>query len=368
MYRIKEYLLQAETSCYAKENNSAGYRFDCGIGENPFGIPESVREKWAGIDPGMLAHYPESTEILASIIHYLSLPGDIGKEHLALGDGTIELVCKASRMFVREKSPVLGYVPQFSAVVDDFHNQGAAYTAYRLQEGENYRFSRDAFLEMAGQREYDLIYIDNPNNPTGQIIAPHDIEEIVSFCERRNTAVFVDEAYGDYVDSDQSAVQLIPRYRNLLVFRSFSKGLGLAGLRGGYLVSSPDMIQCYKKLSSPYSFNTPARLMASIAMQDDGFMERCRNRVFQHKKQLRENLDQFRMAETGLEVPISLLYVEDRDCDLQEYLHGFGIHTISGKRFPGLGKNCVRMNLHIDFEALLDTLVQADRKWRPSHA
>jgi histidinol-phosphate aminotransferase len=367
MYNMKEHLLQAETSCYAKGNSSNGCRFDCGIGENPFGIPESVREAWAAMDPGMLAHYPESMEIAEDIVQYLSAQDEITEENLALGDGTVELIFKASRMFVGEKSPVLGYVPQFSAVVDDFGNQGAEYSAYRLRQENNFRFLPDEFLNMADGGTYDLVYIDNPNNPTGQIIAPHAIEQIVSFFEERGTAILVDEAYGDYRDAGQSAVHLVPRCRNLLVFRSFSKGLGLAGLRGGYLISSPDMIRCYKKLSSPYGFNAPARLLASAALRDSGFLKRCRSTVFRYKNLMKENLRNFRIAETAPEVPISLLYVDDPDCDLQEYLHGFGIHTISGKKLPSLGKNSVRMNLHSDVEELLAVLIQADRKWRPSY-
>lgn len=366
MFKIKEYLLRTETACYAKDNAQAAYRFNCGLGENPFGMPESVQKAWPEIDPATLSGYSESWEILDDLIAYLSSRGKVTREHLALGNGSVDLLFRASRMFIRERGSVLGYLPQFTAFIDDIANQGAVYKACNLRKEKNYCFFSSDFLSLAEKEEYDLIYIDNPNNPTGQVIPLSDIERIVSFGEKHNTAVCVDEAYGEYMDKENSAVSLVPRFRNLLVFKSFSKGFGLAGLRGGYLVSDPEIVRCYNMLSSPYDFNGPARIMASAVLRDPASLICIRTIVPDNKKKIVESLEQFKIAETDPEVPIFLLYVEDPACDLQEYLHGYGIHTISGKSFPGLGKNFVRMNLPRNFEELLEVLVQADRNWRPA--
>lgn len=365
MFKIKEYLLQEEASDYAKAGDKALYRFNCSLGENPFGMSESVRQAWPLMDPAELSGYPESRVLLDDLISYLPTGGELSREHLTLGNGSVDLLFMASRMFTREGGSVLGYFPQFTAFVNDVENQGALYKACSLKKEHNYRFSPEDLLAFAKEDDYDLIYIDNPNNPSGQVIPLLDIEQIVSYGEQHNTAVFVDEAYGDYMDKDNSAVTLVPRFSNLLVFRSFSKGFGLAGLRGGYLVSDPEIIRCYTRLSSPYDFNGPARVLASVALRDTEFLEHCRAAVSYNKKRLMESLSRFRIAETSTHIPISLLYVEDPACDLQEYLHSYQIHTISGKNFPGLGKNFVRMNLHRDFDKLLEVLIQADENWRP---
>ena len=82
----------------------------------------------------------------------------------------------------------------------------------------------------------NVIYLDNPNNPTGKIIPLEEIEEVVKKAAELDIAVIVDEVYGDFMSKENSSISLINQYDNLLIVRSFSKGFGLAGLRIGYVI------------------------------------------------------------------------------------------------------------------------------------
>ena len=96
-----------------------------------------------------------------------------------------------------------------------------------------------------------MLYIDNPNNPLGRAFEPAQVEHLAAICDRTGTALLVDEAFGDYLDDAASAIHLVPRYRNLIVVRSFSKALGLAGERIGYMFLSAELARVYREIDVP---------------------------------------------------------------------------------------------------------------------
>ena len=83
----------------------------------------------------------------------------------------------------------------------------------------------------------NLIYIDTPNNPTGQILDKKDAIKLLEYTRNLGIGVIIDEAYGDYLSKEHSCIDLVDKYENLIVIRTFSKGLGLAGIRAGYIIS-----------------------------------------------------------------------------------------------------------------------------------
>ena len=73
------------------------------------------------------------------------------------------------------------------------------------------------------------MYIDNPNNPTGQVLSNEELGRILSRCEELSVYAIVDEAYADFIPREESAVMLGPKYNHMISVRTFSKGFGLAG-------------------------------------------------------------------------------------------------------------------------------------------
>jgi histidinol-phosphate aminotransferase len=137
-----------------------------------------------------------------------------------------------------------------------------------------------------------LIVICNPNNPTGTLVDPIKVK---SFCEQvsKKVTVFADEAYLEFLEPDNqfSLIDLVKKDANVIVCRTFSKIYGLAGLRLGYLVARPDIIQKIEKYSGDFPMSQTAIAAAMASLDDDAFMQMCRHKNAESRNVLTNYLD-----------------------------------------------------------------------------
>jgi len=131
-------------------------------------------------------------------------------------------------------------------------------------------------MEKAVNADTKLVYICNPNNPTGTIV---DAEKLKAFCERvsKRVTVFVDEAYIDYLPDPQGTTLIsgVKKGQNIIVARTFSKLYGMAGIRMGYVVAQPDMIATLNNYAAAGLFllSAPALNAALASYQDKPYMQ-----------------------------------------------------------------------------------------------
>ena len=127
-----------------------------------------------------------------------------------------------------------------------------------------------------------LIYIANPNNPTGNFLTSQEIEDFLAEVPQ-NVIVVLDEAYTEFTRSEErvDSFSLLKKYSNLIVSRSLSKAYGLAGLRIGYAVSNPEIADLLNRVRQPFNCNSLALTAAVAVMNDDEFVEKVaeNNRV-----------------------------------------------------------------------------------------
>ena len=135
-----------------------------------------------------------------------------------------------------------------------------------------YGHDLDAMLLLLSGRTR-VVFIANPNNPTGTWCAH---EELKRFMDRvpRSVVVVVDQAYAEYAEHCPDAVPWLGTYPNLVVTRTFSKAFGLAGLRIGYALSSPDIAALLNRIRQPFNVNAPAQHAALAALEDKKHLER----------------------------------------------------------------------------------------------
>jgi histidinol-phosphate aminotransferase len=277
---------------------------------------------------------------------------EIGQIQIASGASAV--LERLNKMFVGPGSKVLGYSPQFTEYITEVEVCGGKYQAVVLNPEEDFKFYVERLLARIGE-EYCLIYIDNPNNPTGQVIDLKEIEKVIQQAKTKDVTVVIDEAYGDYIGRESSAVNLINKYNNLVVVRSFSKGFGLAGLRVGYGVFSPELSRYYQKINLPFSVSSVGCYLAREALLDQKFIHDCRVAVQREKRRLIQELrgKGYLTSETFESCPIFVLGCKDRDTNLRKELQDKGILTVAGTDFRNLGSNYVRVNIPARAEEFL---------------
>jgi len=211
----------------------------------------------------------------------------------------------------------------------------------------------------------DLVFLENPNNPTGQTLADGETAEIIKEAERMGAAVIVDEAYGDYMDLSRSAVRHVGRHKNLFVTRSLSKGYGMAGIRFGYSAADPYATTQLKKIITPFNCNAHARRLAEEIFRIGDYRQALIERTREKKKILLDFLAEnpvIRSAHTDENTPVMLLYTENRAINLHGALREAGIASVSGRSFDGLGQNAVRIMIPEDTALLIKLLREVVKK------
>lgn len=334
MIKIKKSVISTEKKTYAHEEASA-ITIDCSDGINDILRPSACAPE--------LAEYPCGLALQKEICHWWRNEADLSPTGVLLGNGSQQLLYLVNKLLVGPGSRVLGYTPQYSSYCSDVLFCGGQYRGAKT--GDNYCFDARGLLRELSSDD-TLVYLDNPNNPTGQVIPMEQLEAIVQAAEKKSVCVFVDEAYGDYMPRTASAITLVNKYNNLIVTRSFSKAFGLAGLRLGYLVARPYVIRQMKKLTTPYDGSVPARKLAQEVLQDEAFLPQLRERVKQQKTiLLSQTFENLRIAHTDICVPILLLQHKRPDFELAEAFARAGLGIVSGRSFYGMGSNCVRLRV-----------------------
>lgn len=187
--------------------------------------------------------------------------------HIMLGAGSSELLDKVAYTYGQNKGEVVSPDLTFWALMDAAAAVGGAIK--RIPLTSEFAHDLDA-MEAAIDKHTSLVYICNPNNPTGTVTSTLALR---AFCERvsQKVPVFVDEAYVDFFDEPEkhSMIDLIHKGHNIIIARTFSKIYGMAGIRVGYLIAQPDTVKQIAKFGRDSIYmSTPSLLAAQAALGD----------------------------------------------------------------------------------------------------
>jgi histidinol-phosphate aminotransferase len=150
----------------------------------------------------------------------------------------------------------------------------------------DYQQDLEAMLEAVTPKTR-LIFIPNPNNPTGALISQRKIDSFMSRVPE-NVMVIFDEAYFEFLDDPPDTLRFVREARNVIVLRTFSKIHGLAGLRIGYAVARPDVIEVLHKTRQPFNVNSIAQAGALAALEDDAHLRETKRVVDSGRAYLQE--------------------------------------------------------------------------------
>jgi histidinol-phosphate aminotransferase len=211
----------------------------------------------------------------------------LSPEQILLGNGSNEIIELALKTFLKPGYEVISPVPSFLVYEKAVQAMGGKNILVPLK-----RFTID--LEAIRSRispRTQIIIVNNPNNPTGTIITTKEWERFLSGVPDR-ILILLDEAYIDFVEDPDcpNGLNYINTEKNLIVFRTFSKAYGLAGLRIGFGLARPELVDYINRVRQPFNVNSLAQAGALGALKDQTFYEKTRSLVRAGKKVIESGL------------------------------------------------------------------------------
>jgi histidinol-phosphate aminotransferase len=223
--------------------------------ENPYGPSPKVAERLAAYPHYHIYPDPAQRAIRDAIGEYVGAPS----EQIVLGTGSDEILNLAATLFLSPGDTLVNCPPTFGV----YEFLGEVHHARVLNIPRNEDFTLDLFaLEDALHSGAKLLYLASPNNPTGNVLPREQLLRILE----HPVAVVIDEAYAEF--AGQSAVDLVGEHGNLIVARTFSKWAGLAGLRAGYAVIPPELVETVWKVKVPYNVSVAAEQAILASLED----------------------------------------------------------------------------------------------------
>jgi histidinol-phosphate aminotransferase len=222
--------------------------------ENPYGPSPKVFEALAKAETLHIYPDPEQRKLREGLGRYVGFE----PEWVMGGAGSDELIDLLIRMFVPTGAAILNFPPTFSFY--PFLAGIANARSIDVLRKPDYTLDLPKALEAA--EDANLIIGTSPNNPTGTVMSREEIEALLA----TGKPVVVDEAYTEFAGG--SCVGMVREHANLIVLRTLSKWAGLAGLRVGYTIANPALIDTVLRIKQPYNINVAAEIATLASLQD----------------------------------------------------------------------------------------------------
>ena len=253
---------------------------------NPLGMPTSVKKAiLEGLDEAQ--KYPDITyfELKCAIGEF----ENINKENLILGNGAADVLFNVVRGINPKNALILA--PTFSEYEEATKAINGNIIYYKLKEENNFYIQED-ILDYINS-DLDLIFICNPNNPTGVITAKDLLVKILIKAKKNNAMVLIDESFLDFIEGDLSMISYINEYTNLIIIKSLTKFFALPGIRIGYgICGNIDLKEKIEKISPAWNINTFAEIATKTGLKNENYIKESINFIKKEKKYLYNELNE----------------------------------------------------------------------------
>lgn len=254
--------------------------------ENPYGPSQSARDAITGSET-IASRYPDAQD--THMVDAVAKHHNVSREQVLLGCGSTEILRCADFAFLAGGKNVIAAQPTFEAVLDFAKVMQS--NQIKLPLTADHRPDVKA-MSAAITPQTGLVYVCNPNNPTGTIATLDEMKILLDHAPL-DTVVLVDEAYFHFVEDGNygSVIDWIPKYPNLIVARTFSKVYGMAGMRLGYAISTPANIKAMEAFKLWSNANVAVLQAAMASLNDPDHVREQRNKNIATRRWLMNELD-----------------------------------------------------------------------------
>lgn len=238
---------------------------------NPLGASPRVMEAIRSVDP---SRYPddEALELRSALARGMG----VEPSWVIAGNGSVELIYHLAAAFLGAGDAAVVLGPTFGEYERACRVAGARVVEVRAREQDGFRLDVEEATRAIGEVRPRLAFLCNPNNPTGRLLGAGGVERLLEACE--DTLLVVDEAYLPFCDG---AIDLRPYLSSgrLVLLRSLTKDHGLAGVRLGYALAPPELLEGLRRVRPPWTVSALAQAAGLAALLDPGHLERARRVV-----------------------------------------------------------------------------------------
>ena len=231
---------------------------------------------------------PNPVEFKAEVAKYVGY--GVEEENIILGNGSIELIYAITEILPRGFNAVIP-VPSFSEYEKAALRVGGKPVFVQLPQ--NFALETDK-IKKAVTGDTKIMCICNPHSPSGTLYSKEDVLELADFCHKKNVIFSVDENYIEFADKGQETTLagMMKDYENFFVIRSVTKFYGMAGIRLGYGIASPNLVKKLENVRVPWSINSLASCATLAAFNDTDFIDNTKRTITKEREQLAKSLNE----------------------------------------------------------------------------
>ena len=253
---------------------------------NPMGMPPgAVRAAADALQQCTQYPDPLCRELRAALAAYEGIPA----EQIVCGNGAADLIFRIVAATHPRRALLLE--PTFAEYEQALRAMDCSIAYFPLQESEGFVLP-EAFLQQLTP-EINLLFLCNPNNPTGRTVSPALLQEIWKRCEEAGILLVVDECFNEFLEHpEQNTLKgVLKTGANSVILKAFTKSFAMPGLRLGYgLCGNGDLAERIFSCGQPWGVSIPAQAAGVAALQEQGYLERMRRLIQTERRWLSENL------------------------------------------------------------------------------
>lgn len=248
--------------------------------ECPYPPSPKIAEAIKSYNEDNLRLYPSF--VCPELKNALSAKYNVDCDQIFLGNGSDEVIALCFMTFFNSEKPIL-----FPDVTYSFYDVWCSLYNISFEKiplNDEFKFNKEDYFKENGG-----IVITNPNAPTGIYMELDELEEIIK--HNQDVIIIVDEAYIDF--GGKSAIEFINKYNNVVIVQTFSKSRALAGIRVGYAITSPvlvDALEAVKNSFNSYTLNSLSQVIGTAAALDNEYLDECCNKIINTRERLTKTL------------------------------------------------------------------------------
>lgn len=323
---------------------------------NPLGTPESVKN--AIIES--LSHINDYPQVgCAPLKETIAQYEGVEKSEVICGNGAAELIFSLCRALKPKKA--LLPAPTFAEYEQALTSVGCSCSHFFLKEEQNFSMD-DSFLKEIA-KEFNIIFLCNPNNPTGILTKREFLVKVLEKCREHSVFLVVDECFLDFVKEPESYTLkgVLKEYPNLFLLKAFTKRYAMAGVRLGYgLTANRELLEKMESVTQPWNVSSLAQAAGLAALKEREYVKQGRETVFREQEFLKKE-----MKALGFQVfPSEANYIFFKgEKNLFEKCVEKGILIRDCSNYPGLKSGFFRIAVksHEDNKTLLRVLKEIER-------